>query len=75
MRRAARGERPFKTQPPFERLTVFVDKSFNAWGTWIIPSLLKLPAIREISGVLKAPRSIHRAVEDHDLKTLASASS
>ena len=75
MRRAARGARPFKTQPPFKWLTVFVDKSFNPWGTLIIASLLKLPAIREISSVLRTPHNIHLTVEDQALKQLSSASS
>lgn len=52
MRRAARRESPFDVQPLFEALTSFVysDDLFNARSTGFIASLLKLPAIRTISG-------------------------
>ena len=52
MRRAASREKPFDIRPPFESLTVFVHsyEGFCARSTGFIASLLKLPAIREISG-------------------------
>ncbi|MCJ1267795.1 hypothetical protein MMC22_007681 [Lobaria immixta] len=52
IRRAAWRESPFDLQPPFEALTAFVlsHDRFNPRSTGLIASLLKLPAIKEISG-------------------------
>ncbi|MCJ1267341.1 hypothetical protein MMC22_007226 [Lobaria immixta] len=52
IRRAACRERPFDIQPPFETLAVFVHliDRFSARSTDLIASLLKLPAIKKISG-------------------------
>ena len=52
IRRAAWRERPFDLQPPFEALTTFVHSHdrFNPRSTGLIASLLKLPAIKGISG-------------------------
>ena len=58
LQRAAHMERPFDIQPPFEALTVFIHSHdlFNHRTTSFIASLLKLPAIREISGGFKSAR-------------------
>ena len=52
IQRATRGDWPFGIQPPFEALTVFVDShnAYNTRRTTFIASLLKLPAIQNISG-------------------------
>ncbi|MCJ1271974.1 hypothetical protein MMC22_011879 [Lobaria immixta] len=52
MERAARREKPFDAQPPFEALRVFVisHQKLHVRSTGFIASLLKLPAIEEISG-------------------------
>lgn len=60
--RAVRKEKPFDIQPPpFEALTVFVcpHNQFNKKKHSIdfLASLLKLPAIREISGGFKSKRN------------------
>ena len=51
MARAARREKPFDTQPPFEALTVFIHSHyrFHVTSTGFIASLLKLPVIQKIS--------------------------
>ncbi|MCJ1469352.1 hypothetical protein MMC07_007985 [Pseudocyphellaria aurata] len=56
MQRAARREKPFDTQTPFETLTSFVDKSAvpEPFSTDFIAVLLQLPAIQEISGPFKS---------------------
>lgn len=52
IRRAARREAPFDVQPRFEALAVFVhsNDALNARSAGFIASLLKLPALQEISG-------------------------
>lgn len=51
MRRAGRRDRPFNIQPPFQALTVFASShDMYSQSPSFIASLLKLPAIREISG-------------------------
>ena len=52
MRRAACRKRPFHIQPRFEALTVFANfpNKFSIGSTGLFALLLKLPAIREISG-------------------------
>lgn len=59
--RAARKERPFDIQQPFEALTVFAcpRNQFNKQKHSIdfLASLLKLPAIREISGGFRSKRN------------------
>lgn len=59
--RAARKERPFDIQQPFEALAVFAcpHNQFNKKKHTIdfLASLLKLPAIREISGGFKSKRN------------------
>lgn len=62
MERAARKERPFDIgQPPFEALTVFTcpHNQFNKRknSIYFFACLLKLPAIREISGGFKSKRN------------------
>lgn len=52
MERAARRERPFDLQPAFESLTVFETHSSFLLSEALMASLLKLPAIRVISGCL-----------------------
>ncbi|MCJ1269152.1 hypothetical protein MMC22_009041 [Lobaria immixta] len=55
--RAACREKPFDVEPPFEALTVFVytQNKINTRSTGFIASLLKLPAIQEISGGFEEP--------------------
>ncbi|MCJ1268917.1 hypothetical protein MMC22_008805 [Lobaria immixta] len=55
MRRAACREKPFDTQLPFEALRVFVHsyERCSLRSTSFLASLLKLPAIQEISGAFK----------------------
>lgn len=53
IRKAVAGERPLGTQPPFRALTVFDQSPHDnrfARKISFLASLLKLPAIREISG-------------------------
>ena len=56
IRRAACREKQFEIQPPFEALTVFIlsHDVLNARSTRFISSLLKLPAIQEISGAFES---------------------
>lgn len=57
VRRAVRRERPFDIQRPFEALKVFQYShvTFNEGGLSFIASLLKLPAIQEISADIGTP--------------------
>ncbi|MCJ1265778.1 hypothetical protein MMC22_005658 [Lobaria immixta] len=52
MQRAARREHPFDVQPALEALTVFVHSHdmFNVLNAGLSGSLLRLPAMQEISG-------------------------
>ena len=71
MARAARREKPFDTQPPFEALTVFVHShnKFPPPRIGFIGSLLKLPAIHKISGCFE------ELWDDDDIEELDSSSS
>lgn len=54
--KAARREKPFDSQPPFEALTVFdhSQDTLNVRSTSFIASLLKLPSIQKISGAVES---------------------
>lgn len=79
MQRAGRRDRPFDIQPPFQVLTAFVSShDMYSPSTSFIASLLKLPAIKEISGrfVNKWDIDLGEAiVTDKSLVELDSASS
>ena len=88
MARAARREKPFHTQPPFEALTVFVysHDRFNIPSSDFIALLLRFPAIQKISGRfetlwnheadrLHKPDSLRYRPSHGDLQDLDSSSS
>ncbi|MCJ1265879.1 hypothetical protein MMC22_005761 [Lobaria immixta] len=90
IRRAACREKPFNIRPPFEALTIFFhphhgseafiprSNALTPRSTGFIASLLKLPAIQEISGSFEMPWDIEDddpVPSDKDLEDLNSASS
>ena len=90
IRRAACREEPFDIRPPFEALTIFFHPHYDSEAfihrsnaltprsTGFIASLLKLPAIQEISGSFEMPWEIEddgSVPSDKDLENLNSASS
>ncbi|MCJ1266998.1 hypothetical protein MMC22_006883 [Lobaria immixta] len=80
IQKAARTERPFDVQPPFEALTGFAhsQKYFNSRSTGFIALLLKLPAIQKISGCFQStwdPDLGGSGVTDKNLIELDSSSS
>ena len=80
IQKAARTERPFDVQPPFEALTGFVHSQeiFTSRSTGFIASLLKLPAIQKISGGFQSTRDPNlpgSGVTDKNLIELDSFSS
>ena len=80
IQRAARTGAPFGIQQPFEALRVFIQchDAFNVLSTGFIASLLKFPAIQEISGGFKSTwdRGLgENGVTDRNLIELDSSSS
>lgn len=73
IQRAARRERPFDVQPPFEALTVFVHSPGESYsrGLAFLASLLKLPAVQEISAEFGDERG---ATEEHLIELVSSSS-
>ena len=75
-RAAARAERPFDIQAPLEALKVFVQSHDDFRTTGVIASLLKLPAIQEISGGFTSTNPLRKStVTDENLIELNSSSS
>ena len=77
IRKAARREAPFDVQPPFEALAVFVNSNDlpNSRSAGFIASLLKLPAIQEISGGFENNSYIERGYSLRNMMGLDSSSS
>lgn len=76
IRRAVARERPLDAHQPFKALTVFDQSShdvFSSRDVSFMASLLKLPAIQEISGNFEKLERIRKSYYENDFDEVKSA--